>query len=60
MTIQELYFLNESETIPRSISIWGSTGGTYFTGYMGGFTERPSYEWVTSFGLKPYVETETE
>ena len=60
MTIQELYFLIESETIPKHVSFWGSINGTYFTGSVGGFTERPSYEWVTSFGLTPYVETETE
>lgn len=60
ITVAEQYNLDESETVPYSISFWGNCDGAYFTGYMYGFTERPSYEWVTSFGLKPYVETETE
>ena len=60
LTVQEAYWLEESESTPKEIRIWGHINGTYFEGYVGGFTERPSYEWVTSFGLKPYVETETE
>jgi hypothetical protein len=60
ITIAERYNLNESDTIPFSINFWGNCDGAYFTGYMYGLTERPSYEWVASFGLKPYVETETE
>ena len=60
ITAQEEYNLDESETIPGWISYWGEGNGVYFTGILGGFTELPSYEWVTSFGLKPYVETETE
>ena len=60
ITIAEQYNLDESETVPFSINFWGTCDGAYFTGNMYGFTERPSYEWVTSFGLKPYAETETE
>ena len=60
ITIAEEYHLDESEAVPYRIKFCGTDNGVYFTGYMYGFTERPSYEWVTSFGLKPYVETETE
>ena len=60
VTAQEEYNLDESEETPSWIAYWGEGNGVYFTGILGGFTERPSYEWVTSFGLKPYAETETE
>lgn len=60
ISVAEQYNLDESETIPYSIGFWGCCNGAYFTGHMYGLTERPSYEWVTAFGLKPYVETETE
>ena len=60
MVILERYLCSDSETSPQAIYMWGQSNGEYFTVYLYGFTERPSYEWVTSFGLKPYVETETE
>lgn len=60
ITVAERYNLNESDTVPFSINFWGNCDGAYFTGYIYELTERPSFEWVTSFGLTPYVETETE
>lgn len=60
ITILEWYELSVSDTIPSSISIAGTVDGVYYYVYISGFSERPSYEWITSFGLKPYVETETE
>lgn len=60
ITVAERYNLDESETIPNNISFWGCCDGAYFTGYVYELTERPSFEWVTAFGLTPYVETETE
>lgn len=58
ITVAEQYNLDESETVPYRISFWGSCDGAYFTGYMYQLDQRPSYEWVTSFGLKPYTEAE--
>ena len=60
MVILERYLCSESETVPQAAYLWGQSNGEYFIVYLYGFTERPSYEWITSFGLKPYVETETE
>ena len=42
------------------INFFGQQDGIYFSGYITGRDEMPSDEWVQSFGLKPYVETETE
>lgn len=60
MVILERYLCHESETVPQAIYLWGHSNGEYFTVYIYGIEERPSYKWLTSFGLKPYVETETE
>lgn len=60
ITVVEQYNYGTSKTVPETICFWGNCGDAFFTGKLTGFTERPSYEWVTSFGLKPYVETETE
>ena len=60
ISIAEQYNLDESETIPYSVSFWGCCDGAYFTGHIYGLTERPSYDWITSFGLTPYVEAKTE
>lgn len=59
ITILESYHSHES-TVPQSVRIWGMHDSKAFYCFVTNFTERPSYEWVTSFGLKPYVETETE
>lgn len=42
-----------SEAIPKSISIFGSNGTNYYYGWFSGFEERPSVEWLSSFGLTP-------
>ena len=42
-----------SDTIPYSITILGSDGTNYWYGWFMGFEERPSVEWLSSFGLKP-------
>jgi hypothetical protein len=60
ITVYEEYIVAESNSIPYRIQFYGICDGAYFVGFLYEFTERPSYEWVTSFGLKPYVETETE
>lgn len=42
-----------SETIPANIRIFGSNGTYYYYGWLKGFEERPSVEWLSSFGLVP-------
>ena len=60
LLVHEQYYMEESSVVPHDIQIWGKENGAWFYVLMRDFNERPSYEWVTSFGLKPYVETETE
>lgn len=43
-----------------NIRILGEENGVYFWYSLGEMSERPSAEWLLSFGLTPYVETETE
>lgn len=43
-----------------SMRIIGEENGVYFWYNLGNMSERPSAEWLMSFGLTPYVETETE
>ena len=43
-----------------TMKIYGEENGVYFWYNLGNMSERPSAEWLMSFGLKPYVETETE
>ena len=40
--------------------IIGEENGEYFWYNLGNMSERPSAEWLMSFGLTPYEETETE
>lgn len=60
LLVHEQYYTEQSSEVPHDIQIWGKENGAWFYVYLRDFDERPSYEWVTSFGLKPYVETETE
>ena len=60
VTIIESYFFEESKTVPFILHGMAEGNGIYYYWSIGGFTERPSYEWIKSIGLKPYVETETE
>lgn len=60
VTILEDYFFDQSETVPFVVTGMAEGNGIYYYWDVGGFTERPSYEWIKSIGLKPYVETETE
>ena len=39
-----------------AIRFWGEYNGAYFHGAIMDAQEAPSYEWITSLGLKPYVE----
>lgn len=54
--IKEEYTLSSSngtgtDTIPTSIEIFGEGRNTYFYSRFRGFQERPSVEWLQSFGL---------
>lgn len=40
-----------SETIPDQIRFFGNWNGNYFYGWLHEFEERPSVEWLSSFGL---------
>lgn len=56
---------DSTDDIPTAINFFGKTNGAYFKGLIieaGEMTihHRPSIEWFQAFGLKPYVETETE
>ena len=57
----ELYMFSDyASDIPTRIDFCGCVNGQYFAGSIRGFSSRPTYEWLQSFGLTPYVETETE
>ena len=43
--------LKVSDSIPKAIDIFGSDGENYFYGWIRGLEERPSVEWLQSFGL---------
>ena len=62
VTILENYFFDysETETVPFIVNGMAEGNGIYYYWSVGGFTERPSYEWIKSIGLKPYTETKTE
>lgn len=54
-----------ADDIPFSIRFFAKANGVYYHGLIaesGSMTidHRPSIEWLRSFGLKPYEETETE
>jgi phosphoribosylaminoimidazole-succinocarboxamide synthase len=53
------------DSIPSEVRFFGKMNGAYYHGwifkaYSTGLDRRPSIEWLQSFGLKPYEETETE
>lgn len=45
-----------SDTVPSRIEIFGCDNGRYFHVYLSGFSERPSVEWLSSFGLTDFVK----
>lgn len=46
-----------SASVPHNISFCGEAAGAYYSGWiLVNSTERPSVEWLSSFGLTPYVE----
>lgn len=63
LKIWEYYNLNDSalgagsSTVPSDVRIRGEDDGAYFQINLRGMIQRPDYEWLQSFGIKPYVET---
>ena len=45
-----------SETLPWRVLIFGENNGQHFYAYLRDFTTAPTVEWLTSFGITPYVE----
>ena len=54
--VKETYRLNESKTVPQNITVYGTCKNQYFDIYIQYLTERPSVAWLSSFGLREYVE----
>lgn len=59
--VDEVYAVNSSrlpssETVPRTIRIFGVDNGVCYYVAMHGLTERPSEEWLLSFGMEPFRE----
>lgn len=59
--IQEEYLLEiednllpVSADVPSTIYFWGTENGGYFYGIFSDFTERPSIQWLSQFGIMPY------
>lgn len=51
--------MKKSSTVPSSIDVWGTDGDEYFYGSFFHLSERPSVEWLSEFGLTPYVDSST-
>lgn len=47
-----------SETIPDTIDFCGTSGDAYFHGWMSDFSERPSVQWLSEFGVVEYETTD--
>ena len=60
MFVQEIYRLKHnndkvevSSEVPQRVEFWGEENGGYFYGNFFDFTERPSVEWLSEFGITP-------
>ena len=60
ITITEYYEMEVSATIPDRVYVSGSSNGGYFYIRIHDLTERPSYGWITSFGLKAYKNPDAQ
>lgn len=47
-----------SDEVPDNVRLWITDGSGYASVLLNGFSERPSVEWLSQFGLREYVETE--
>lgn len=48
--------LNVSEKIPFNVRVFGRQGDKYFEVYCNRLDTRPSIEWLSAFGLKPFSD----
>ena len=62
LTVIEIYgkIYDTGFEVPHRMIIFGEENGCYYDLQLYGLSERPSVKWLESFGLKPYVETETQ
>ncbi len=54
----EVYGVEDSETVPEIVYLWGYCQGQPFHGSISTFTGAPDYDVLTSIRVVPYVETE--
>ena len=54
--VKESYDFDKSSTVPFVITIEGVEAGQYFEVAISSLQERPSVAWLSSFGLREYVE----
>lgn len=52
------YTMLDSDEVPDNVRLWITDGAGYASVLLNGFSERPSMEWLSQFGLREYVETE--
>lgn len=48
--------LTVSDTVPTSVKIYGKKNGLCFVLYLHGFEERPTVEWLSSFGIREFTD----
>lgn len=54
VVVDETY--SASETVPQSVYLYGSEHDTYWLVTLKTLSERPSEDWILSFGLEPYTK----
>lgn len=52
----DVFTSSESDPIPSTIRFFKEEHGLYLKGFLYSLPSRPSVEWLSSFGLTPYVE----
>ena len=48
--------LTVSDTVPNSVKIYGKKNGLCFVLSLHGFEERPTVEWLSSFGIREFTD----
>lgn len=56
--VDEVYYVDESESVPKCINILVDHAGKYLDIYIDELEARPTVEWLSQFGIREYVETE--
>lgn len=52
MLVDESYVMRESETVPQAVTMYGVKESRYFSYSFNDLTERPSVEFLSSFGIQ--------